>query len=299
MVSLSLGKSPESIKAQNENDTLIINKKKEYINSIEREVNKYTNLNDDDILQVRSELTMLKQWLSDAKNITLNELEAYYTSELNSINNLSDSMQIRKNIKKNYESSKKQLSNTSTKEEIKKKYNLSNSDIDKAIKENEILVKLLEKKPYLSKETLIQEQKKVQENVTAIFEKRYKEAEEPVEINAGPLVGTFMTAFFVFLGLSVFLTAGTLTANDSISRPVPFRILNFIYGGLFFIITYIYYAYRWWKGTAPTFYSLLPLTTWQPESPIMKLLFGWFSYVPDENIEFGQQHFKNIQKLKA
>jgi hypothetical protein len=298
MVSLQLGKSPESIKAQNEVDTLLINKKNEYINNIDREINKYTNLNDEDIIKVRSELSILKQWLSDAKNITISELDAYYTSQLNSINNLSNSMNIRKDIKKNYDTSVKELNDPNKKAELKKKYNLSNGDINNALKMNEELIKLLDKKPYLSKESLIQEQKKVQENVSSILEKRYKEAEEPVEISAAPLIGTFMTAFLVFLGLSVFLTAGTLAANDSIFRPVPFRILNFIYGGIFFIITYIYYAYRWWKGTAPQFYALLPITTWQPDSAFMKFIMGWFTYIPDENIEFGQQHFRNIQKTK-
>ena len=143
------------------------------------------------------------------------------------------------------------------------------------------------------------QKRKFEEDVNAIIEQRYKQKEEKVEINAAPIIGTFMTAFLMFLGLSVFLTAGTLAANDAISRPILFRILNFIYGGVFFIITYIYYGYRWWKGTAPQFYALLPITTWQPNSKFMKILMGWFTYIPDENIEFGQKHFKNIQKTKA
>jgi hypothetical protein len=97
----------------------------------------------------------------------------------------------------------------------------------------------------------------------------------------------------VKLGLSVFLgtlvvavatAGGMLAANDAIFRPLPFRLLNFIYGTAFFFITLPFYFVRWLRGTAPKYYSLLPLypIATAPQGTLARIAANFFSYVEDD-----------------
>ncbi len=87
----------------------------------------------------------------------------------------------------------------------------------------------------------------------------------------------------VIIGLA--LWAGTLAANDAIWRNRGYRIVNFIYGSFFFFITLPYYIYRYFKKTSPTLFALLPLTTYQPQTMMEKIIYGLFWYIPNETYE--------------
>lgn len=92
---------------------------------------------------------------------------------------------------------------------------------------------------------------------------------------AGNVVGAFI--FVVF-----FLIGGTLCANDAIGRPISYRILYFIYGGIFFPITIIYYIYRWFMGTAPNIYRMIPVFTTNAESTLGRFFLYPFTYTKDK-----------------
>ena len=92
---------------------------------------------------------------------------------------------------------------------------------------------------------------------------------------------TFITALIVGLAL----WAGTLAANDAIFRSKGYRVLNFIYGSVFFIVVLPYYLFRYFKGAAPTLFALLPLTTYQPQSMFEKLIYGLFWYIENTKYE--------------
>jgi hypothetical protein len=78
------------------------------------------------------------------------------------------------------------------------------------------------------------------------------------------------------------LVSGMLTANDAIARDPQYRILYFIYGGLGFPIMLVYYLYRWFSGTAPHIYRLLPLYTEQADTTLGRFFLFPFTYEEDK-----------------
>lgn len=92
---------------------------------------------------------------------------------------------------------------------------------------------------------------------------------------AGKVVGSL---FIVMLAL----VSGMLTANDAIGRDTQYRILYFIYGAIGFPFMLIYYLYRWFFGTAPHIYRLLPLYTEQADTSIGRFFLFPFTYTEDQ-----------------
>jgi hypothetical protein len=78
------------------------------------------------------------------------------------------------------------------------------------------------------------------------------------------------------------LVSGMLTANDAIGRDPQYRIFYFIYGGLGFPVMLLYYLYRWFRGTAPHIYRLLPLYNQQSDTTLGRFLLFPFTYVEDQ-----------------
>ncbi len=78
------------------------------------------------------------------------------------------------------------------------------------------------------------------------------------------------------------LVSGMLTANDAIGRDPQYRIFYFIYGGLGFPVMLIYYLYRWFAGTAPHIYRLLPLYNQESDTTLGRFLLFPFTYVEDQ-----------------
>ena len=78
------------------------------------------------------------------------------------------------------------------------------------------------------------------------------------------------------------LVSGMLTANDAIGRDPQYRIFYFIYGGLGFPFMLFYYLYRWFSGTAPHIYRLLPLYSKPADTSLMRFLLFPFTYIEDQ-----------------
>ena len=102
---------------------------------------------------------------------------------------------------------------------------------------------------------------------------------------ADRLKKTISSSFVQAVVIGLMLWAGTLAANDAIWRNRGYRIVNFIYGSLFFFIALPYYLYRYFKKAPPTLFALLPLTTYQPQTMMEKIIYGLFWYIPNENYE--------------
>ncbi len=100
----------------------------------------------------------------------------------------------------------------------------------------------------------------------------------------------------VIIGLA--LWGGTLAANDAIWRNRGYRIVNFIYGSLFFFITLPYYIYRYFKKKSPTLFALLPLTTYQPQTMMEKIIYGLFWYIPNKDYEKNLMCLWNKELVK-
>ena len=88
----------------------------------------------------------------------------------------------------------------------------------------------------------------------------------------------------ICLVVGVAITGGMLAANDAIHRPLPFRLLNFVYGSVFCVITLPYYLVRWLRDKAPKYYALLPLyeRVEAPNTAFRELIASMFSYVKDD-----------------
>lgn len=79
----------------------------------------------------------------------------------------------------------------------------------------------------------------------------------------------------IIILVAVVLRVASFAANDSIYKPVPYRVLNFIYGIVFSPLILPYYLYReivgWWKdddNLIPHFESLLPLVSYPPKDSL-------------------------------
>jgi hypothetical protein len=91
------------------------------------------------------------------------------------------------------------------------------------------------------------------------------------------------TAFKILIFL-VCTFAGSLAANDAIGRSGFIRVIYFIYGSIqyFAPFVFIYYIYRYIKGTPPKMYAFLPLVQVIAEQgKIAGFLLAPFSYIPD------------------
>ena len=103
----------------------------------------------------------------------------------------------------------------------------------------------------------------------------------------------FMKGFLNTLGITLLivmliflcLLAGSLAANDAISRSSPLRVVSFIYAAIPFYTPFalIYYLYRYFKGTYPKYYNFLPVTTYKSTNKFVGILLWAFTYIEDAN----------------
>jgi hypothetical protein len=92
-----------------------------------------------------------------------------------------------------------------------------------------------------------------------------------------------LTGFMSLVLICFILYGGHLAANEAIGYKVPFRILSFIYGCIFFFIEIPKSFIRkyWYKLQIP-YYTYLPLSTYQPTGDLETLFLGGFCYREDE-----------------
>jgi hypothetical protein len=112
----------------------------------------------------------------------------------------------------------------------------------------------------------------------------------------------FMSTFFSILAFVliffVCILAGSLAANDAIGRSATIRVLYFLYAAFPIFTPFVlgYYIYRYFKGTYPLYYNMLPLTTSPGTSWIIQTLKWPFYYVPDKNSAFQAEQFIRLGK---
>ena len=116
----------------------------------------------------------------------------------------------------------------------------------------------------------------------------------------------FLQSSIVILGIIVLaVRAGAFAANDNLWRPLPYRILIFLYTALFFPITIPYYLYREIRGKyssdpdmVPHMEGLFPVTPYQ-ETPEPTVTQRFFGYVDNEGIQkWFQQKKEDFQMLR-
>jgi hypothetical protein len=92
-----------------------------------------------------------------------------------------------------------------------------------------------------------------------------------------------LTGFMSLVLICFILYGGHLAANEAIGYKIPFRILSFIYGCIFFFIEIpkSFIRIYWYQIQIP-YYCYFPLSTYQPVGDFETLFLGGFCYKEDE-----------------
>jgi hypothetical protein len=108
------------------------------------------------------------------------------------------------------------------------------------------------------------------------------------------LTGVLLTLALAF----VCILAGSLAANDAIGRAPGVRLVYFVYAAIPFFtpIVLIYYIWRYWKGTYPIFYNMLPLTTHVSDYWIINTVLWPFFFYRDSNVDVQAEQFLRLGK---
>lgn len=154
---------------------------------------------------------------------------------------------------------------------------LKDPEIQKRIQEAQKGVKLEDN----SKD--LEEKKRQAEELAKRKEQKEKEEFNLKRLFKKSIAGT-LNGFLIALILSFALLGGALAANEAVIRPLPYRILYFFYGFLFFPVVILYFLVRYFMGKPPYFASyLFPLyeydpTTIKKDSFLQKLI--WYKANP-------------------
>ena len=93
------------------------------------------------------------------------------------------------------------------------------------------------------------------------------------------ILNGFMQLIFVLIAMY----GGHLAANEAIGYNLPFRLLSFIYGTIFFFIVIPMSLYNtYWLNIPPKYYTYLPLSTYEPIGDLQVLFLGGFCYKEDQ-----------------
>ena len=103
--------------------------------------------------------------------------------------------------------------------------------------------------------------------------------------------------FMQFIFTLIMLYGGHLAANEAIGYKIPFRILSFAYGCLFFFIEIPKmlirrYAYQ----IKPPYYTYFPLSTYEPNGDFEILFLGAFCYKEDEASQMARAAVETLYK---
>lgn len=103
--------------------------------------------------------------------------------------------------------------------------------------------------------------------------------------------------FMNFISTLIILYGGHLAANSAIGYKIPFRILSFIYGCIFFFIEIPKmlirrYAYQ----IKPSYYTYFPLSTYEPKGDLEILFLGAFCYKEDETSQIARGAVEGLYK---
>lgn len=115
------------------------------------------------------------------------------------------------------------------------------------------------------------------------------------------VTGTATTVVNALLYVTFALVMAMLAANDAIGREPMYRVLYFFYGFIFAPFLAFYYLYRWYKGTAPKIYTLLPYSQTPAETSLgrfFKFPFYWKEDKParDLMVQFLTQSAEAVGK---
>lgn len=103
--------------------------------------------------------------------------------------------------------------------------------------------------------------------------------------------------FMQFIFTLIVLYGGHLAANEAIGYKIPFRLLSFVYGCVFFFIQIPKMLIsRYWYQIKPPYYTYLPLSTYEPKGDLEVLFIGAFCYKEDEASQLARATVETLYK---
>jgi len=113
----------------------------------------------------------------------------------------------------------------------------------------------------------------------------------------GNVASGIIRGFMNFILTLVILYGGHLAMNEAIGYKIPFRILSFAYGCLFFFIEIPKmlirrYAYQ----IKPPYYTYFPLSTYEPNGDLEILFVGPFCYKEDEASQMARATVETLYR---
>jgi hypothetical protein len=106
-----------------------------------------------------------------------------------------------------------------------------------------------------------------------------------------------ISGFMRFILTLIMLYGGHLAANEAIGHKIPFRILSFVYGCVFFFIQIPKMLfYRYWYQIKPPYYTYFPLSTYEPKGDLEILFLGAFCYKEDEGSQMARAAVETLYK---
>jgi hypothetical protein len=128
-----------------------------------------------------------------------------------------------------------------------------------------------------------EEEKKKQEQQK---KKEEKESKFSFAGLIGDALGTAFTILLSFALIGIGILGASLATNLNVYRDYPYRIFYAIYGFVLSPIVILYcYGYRMlYLRKRPVFYGLMPLVPYHFDNKIMRNLFSWMSFRPDDQM---------------
>lgn len=113
----------------------------------------------------------------------------------------------------------------------------------------------------------------------------------------GNVAAGIIKGFMNFILTLIILYGGHLAMNEAIGYKIPFRILSFAYGCLFFFIEIPKmlirrYAYQ----MKPPYYTYFPISTYEPKGDLEVLFLGGFCYKEDEASQMARATVETLYK---
>lgn len=135
--------------------------------------------------------------------------------------------------------------------------------------------------------------KKASEDAKALAERsEFKPQRATSNIAAGIIKG-----FMQFILALVILYGGHLAANEAIGYKIPFRLLSFVYGCIFFFIEIPKMLIRrYWYQIKPPYYTYLPISTYEPNGDLEVLFLGGFCYKEDDASKLARSAVETMYK---
>ena len=113
----------------------------------------------------------------------------------------------------------------------------------------------------------------------------------------GNVAAGIIKGFMNLILTLVILYGGHLAANEAIGYKIPFRILSFVYGCLFFFIEIPKMLIRrYWYQIKPAYYTYLPISTYEPMGDLEILFLGAFCYKEDNASQMARATVESLYK---